>query len=62
LAAIAEIPTVVSSVFRCFNSIQLNISKVFLILNLNGVYFVAHAYEVGADSALFVLTDVWNEV
>jgi hypothetical protein len=38
--------------FHRFNSTQLNILKVFLILDLNGAYFPARASEGGTDSTL----------
>jgi len=64
LAFIAEIPVVVCP-FPQLGDIQLTDSKVFFILNLNGVFFClflrTSAWN-GTDSPLCDLADVWNEV
>jgi len=46
------------------DDIQLTISQVFLILNLNGVVFFLYASAAWteADDTLYNLTDVWNQV
>ena len=51
------------SLISSLDDIELTISQVFLVLDLNGMSFFSHARAwTEADRALCNLTDVWNEV
>jgi len=53
----------VVSLFSSLDDIELTISQVFLVLDLNGMSFFSQARAwTEAESALCNLTDVWNEV